>query len=55
MEYMDSGCLADILELFESIQLSESQIAYVCAAVFILNTNTITKCFCVNEFDLNSF
>jgi hypothetical protein len=31
MEYMDSGCLADILEQFELIQLTEEQIAYVCA------------------------
>jgi hypothetical protein len=31
MEYMDSGCLADILEQFELIHLTEEQIAYVCA------------------------
>jgi len=29
MEMMDGGCLTDILELFDSIQLTEPQIAYV--------------------------
>lgn len=30
MEYMDGGCLTDILEQFEDIKLSEAQIAFVC-------------------------
>jgi len=31
MEYMDGGCLTEILDQFEQIQLSEPQIAYVCS------------------------
>jgi len=31
MEYMDGGCLTEILDQFEHLQLSESQIAYVCS------------------------
>jgi len=31
MEYMDGGCLTEILDQFEQMQLSEAQIAYVCA------------------------
>lgn len=30
MEYMDGGCLTDILEQFESVQFTESHIAYIC-------------------------
>jgi len=30
MELMDGGCLTDVLEQFESVQLDESQIAHVC-------------------------
>jgi len=30
MEYMDGGCLTEILDQFEHMQLSEGQIAYVC-------------------------
>jgi len=30
MEMMDGGCLTDILELFDSIQLTEPQISFVC-------------------------
>jgi len=30
MEYMDGGCLTDILELFEDIKMSEPQIAFCC-------------------------
>lgn len=33
MEYMDGGCLTDILEAFESVQLSEEHIAYICREV----------------------
>jgi serine/threonine protein kinase len=33
MEMMDGGCLTDILELFDSIQLNEGQIAFVCREV----------------------
>jgi len=31
MEYMDGGCLTEILDQFEQMQLSEAQIAYVCS------------------------
>jgi len=31
MEYMDAGCLTEILDQFEHMQLTEEQIAYVCA------------------------
>ena len=31
MEYMDGGCLTEILEQFDNVRLSERQIAYVCA------------------------
>ena len=30
MEYMDGGCLTDILENHDTIEMNESQIAYVC-------------------------
>jgi len=30
MEYMDGGCLTDILEEYENVQMTELQIAYVC-------------------------
>jgi len=30
MEYMGGGCLTDVLEIFTHLQLSESQIAFVC-------------------------
>jgi len=30
MEYMDGGCLTDILELFEDIKMNEAQIAFCC-------------------------
>lgn len=30
MEYMDGGCLTDILEQFETIKLAEDQIAFIC-------------------------
>jgi len=30
MEYMDGGCLTDILEEFENVPLTEHQIAYIC-------------------------
>jgi len=30
MEFMDGGCLTDILEEYESVQLTELQIAYIC-------------------------
>lgn len=30
MEFMDGGCLTDILEEFENVQMTELQIAYVC-------------------------
>jgi len=30
MEFMDAGCLTEILDLYENIQLSEPEIAYVC-------------------------
>jgi len=33
MEFMDGGCLTDILEVFESVQLSEEHIAYICKEV----------------------
>jgi serine/threonine protein kinase len=29
MEFMDGGCLTDILEEFENVQMTELQIAYV--------------------------
>lgn len=29
MEYMDGGCLTDVLDLFETLRLDESQIAYI--------------------------
>eukprot|EP01122_Echinamoeba_exundans_P008511 TRINITY_DN2831_c0_g1_i1.p1 TRINITY_DN2831_c0_g1~~TRINITY_DN2831_c0_g1_i1.p1 ORF type:complete len:499 (+),score=118.44 TRINITY_DN2831_c0_g1_i1:50-1546(+) len=31
MEYMDGGCLTDVLEQFDRIQLTESQIALICS------------------------
>jgi len=31
MEYMDGGCLTEILDQYEQVRLSEAQIAYVCA------------------------
>ena len=31
MEYMDGGCLTEILEQFDNVKLGERQIAYVCA------------------------
>jgi hypothetical protein len=33
MEFMGGGCLTEILEQFEYVQLDESQIAYVCKEV----------------------
>lgn len=30
MEYMDGGCLTDILEQFETVKLNEEQIAFIC-------------------------
>lgn len=30
MEYMDGGCLTDVLEQFETVKMTESQIARVC-------------------------
>lgn len=30
MEYMDGGCLTDILELFEDLKMTEPQIAFAC-------------------------
>lgn len=30
MEFMDGGCLTDILEEYDTVPLSESQIAYIC-------------------------
>jgi len=30
MEFMDGGCLTDVLEQFNTVKLSESQVAYVC-------------------------
>jgi serine/threonine protein kinase len=30
MEFMDGGCLTDVLEQFETVKLSEGQISYVC-------------------------
>ena len=30
MEFIDGGCLTEILDQFGSIQMDESQIAYVC-------------------------
>jgi len=30
MEFMDGGCLTDILEQFDAVKLSEPQVAYVC-------------------------
>jgi len=30
MEYMDGGCLTDILELFDQVPMNEQQIAHVC-------------------------
>eukprot|EP01125_Pyxidicula_operculata_P020160 TRINITY_DN73_c0_g1_i1.p1 TRINITY_DN73_c0_g1~~TRINITY_DN73_c0_g1_i1.p1 ORF type:complete len:1023 (-),score=327.02 TRINITY_DN73_c0_g1_i1:528-3596(-) len=30
MEYMDGGCLTDILEEFENVPLTEEQISYIC-------------------------
>ena len=30
MEYMDGGCLTDVLEQFDSVRMSESQIARLC-------------------------
>jgi protein-serine/threonine kinase len=37
MEYMDGGCLTDILELFDRIQFTEAQVAYVAREVpFVL-------------------
>jgi len=30
MEYMSGGCLTDLLEQFETLQLNEKQIAYIC-------------------------
>eukprot|EP01126_Amoeba_proteus_P043111 TRINITY_DN4710_c0_g1_i10.p1 TRINITY_DN4710_c0_g1~~TRINITY_DN4710_c0_g1_i10.p1 ORF type:complete len:243 (+),score=70.09 TRINITY_DN4710_c0_g1_i10:723-1451(+) len=30
MEFMDGGCLTDILEEFETVKMTEKQIAYVC-------------------------
>lgn len=31
MEYMDGGCLTEILEQFDNVKLTEREIAYVCA------------------------
>jgi len=37
MELMDGGCLTDVLEQFDSVKMSEGQIAHVCLQVcFIL-------------------
>lgn len=33
MEYMDGGCLTDVLELFEEFKMTEPQIAFVCREV----------------------
>lgn len=33
MEFMDGGCLTDILEQFDEIKLTESQIAHCCREV----------------------
>ena len=33
MEFMDGGCLTDILEAFQTVQLSEEHIAYICREV----------------------
>ena len=33
MEYMGGGCLTEILEQFEYVQMTEPQIAYVCLEV----------------------
>jgi len=33
MEFMDGGCLTEILDLFEQMQLTEPQIAYICRCV----------------------
>jgi len=30
MEFMDGGCLTDVLEQFDAVKLNENQIAYVC-------------------------
>jgi serine/threonine protein kinase len=30
MEFMDGGCLTDVLEQFENVKMNEGQIAYVC-------------------------
>jgi len=30
MEYMDGGCLTDVLELFDQLKMKENQIAYCC-------------------------
>mgnify|MGYP001056077969 CR=1 FL=1 len=33
MEYMDGGCLTDVLEQFDEIKLNEGQISYICHEV----------------------
>ncbi len=33
MEFMDCGCLTDILELFEDLKMTEAQVAYVAREV----------------------
>lgn len=33
MEYMGSGCLTEVLEQFDYVQMNESQIALVCSSV----------------------
>jgi serine/threonine protein kinase len=33
MELMDGGCLTDVLEQFDSVKLSEAQMAHVCMQV----------------------
>ena len=39
MEYMGGGCLTEILEQFEYVQMTEPQIAYVCLEVLWWNYN----------------
>lgn len=36
MEYMDGGCLTDILEQFDQIKMTEPQIAFCCREVLLL-------------------
>jgi serine/threonine protein kinase len=41
MEYMDGGCLTDVLEQFETVKMTESQIARVCLEVTTHITHTL--------------